>query len=52
MGVIVAELDLESISCSAFDRSGTISLLSSLGEFSPELACELEFELTVDSLME
>jgi hypothetical protein len=51
-GVIVAELDLESISCIVFDRSGRCSLVSSLGELSLELASEFELELIVDSLID
>jgi hypothetical protein len=51
-GVIVAELDLESISCIVFDRSDRCSLVSSLGELSLELASEFELELIVDSLID
>jgi hypothetical protein len=48
-GVIVAELDFESISCNVPDRSsGTISLVSSIGE----LSAEFELELIVDSLID
>jgi hypothetical protein len=52
IGVIVAELDFESISCIAFDRSGRFSFVSSLGELCLEFASEFELELIVDSLID
>jgi hypothetical protein len=51
-GVIVAELDFESISRIVPDKSGNIPLFSSIGELCLELISEFELELIVDSLID
>ena len=51
-GVIVAELDFESMSSMLSDRSANNPWFSSTGEWCWELKSEFELELIVDSLID